>query len=204
MDKVVMYIHGKGGDAEEAAHYRSIFTGCDVVGFDYTAQFPWEAEEEFPMLFDRIRRHYESVQIIANSIGAYFVMDALSDKRIEKAYFISPIVNMEQLIVDMMSWAGVAEDELRDKREIRTAFGETLSWEYLCYVRENPIVWKTPTDILFGEKDNLTSYATISAFAKRTNATLTVMRNGEHWFHTEEQTEFLDEWISRSAGCISV
>ena len=21
------------------------------------------------------------------------------------------------------------------------------------------------------------------------------MRNGEHWFHTEEQMKFLDEWI---------
>ena len=24
---------------------------------------------------------------------------------------------------------------------------------------------------------------------------LTVMENGEHWFHTEEQMKFLDEWI---------
>ena len=28
--------------------------------------------------------------------------------------------------------------------------------------------------------------------------TLTVMRNGEHWFHTEEQMKFLDEWINKS------
>ena len=36
----------------------------------------------------------------------------------------------------------------------------------------------------------------ISEFAKQTNATLTVMRNGEYWFHTEEQMKFLDEWIT--------
>lgn len=60
---------------------------------------------------------------------------------------------MEQLIVDMMFWANVTEDELQDKKEIETTFGETLSWEYLCYVRRNPITWKIPTDILFGEKD---------------------------------------------------
>lgn len=36
-------------------------------------------------------------------------------------------------------------------------------------------------------------------FTKQTNATLTVMRNGEHWFHTEEQMKFLDEWINKSA-----
>lgn len=85
------------------------------------------------------------------------------------------------------------------KKEIETTFGETLSWEYLCYVRRNPIKWKITTDILFGEKDNLTSYAAISEFAKQTKATLTIMKNGEHWFHTEEQMNFLDEWINKSA-----
>ena len=198
MDKVVIYIHGKGGNAEESVHYKSLFSDCDVVGLNYTAQYPWEAKKEFPPLFEQICKNYKSVQIVANSIGAYFAMNALVGQQIEKAYFISPIVNMEQLIVDMMFWANVTEDELQDRKEIETTLGETLSWEYLCYVRKNPITWEIPTDILFGEKDNLTSYATISEFAKQTKSTLTVMRNGEHWFHTEEQMKFLDEWINKS------
>ena len=195
MDKVVVYIHGKGGNAEEANHYKTLFRNCDVLGLDYTAQFPWEAKEEFPLLFDRICKGYQSVQIIANSIGAYFAMGTLSDYQIEKAYFISPVVNMEKLISDMMTWANITEDELHEKKEIQTPFGETLSWKYLCYTRENPISWNIPTNILYGENDNLTSYATIAEFAKRWNATLTVMKSGEHWFHTEEQMKFLDDWI---------
>ena len=95
-------------------------------------------------------------------------------------------------------WANVTEDELCGKKEIQTDFGETLSWENLCYVREHPIVWTVPTHILYGENDNLTSYETISEFANRIKATLTVMKNGEHWFHTEEQMKFLDNWISNS------
>ena len=59
-----------------------------------------------------ICKNYKSVQVIANSIGAYLAMNALSDKQIEKAYFISPVVNMEKLITDMMLWANVTEDEL--------------------------------------------------------------------------------------------
>ena len=51
MDKAVIYIHGKGGNAEEAIHYKPLFSNCDVIGLDYTAQFPWEAKEEFPLLF---------------------------------------------------------------------------------------------------------------------------------------------------------
>ncbi len=127
--------------------------------------------------------------------GAFFSMNADIDSMIEKAYFISPIVDMERLITDMMSWANVTEDELKEKGTIRTSFGEDLSWEYLCYVREHPIKWNVPTYILYGSRDNLTSPDTITTFAKSHNAKLTVMENGEHWFHTDEQMRFLDDWI---------
>ena len=93
VDKAVIYIHGKGGNAEEAIHYKPLFSNCDVIGLDYTAQFPWEAKEEFPLLFNSIYRNYKTVEVIANSIGAYFAINALSNQQIEKAYFISPVVN---------------------------------------------------------------------------------------------------------------
>ena len=35
----------------------------------------------------------------------------------EKAYFISPVVDMERLIADMMIWANVTEDELKDEKK---------------------------------------------------------------------------------------
>lgn len=141
---------------------------------------------------------YDSVILIANSIGAFFSMNALAKKTISKALFISPIVNMERLITDMMSWSNVTEDELCSKKEISTDFGETLSWEYLCYVRKHPIKWNIPTCILYAANDNLTSRKTVSEFASQTGATLTVMQNGEHWFHTDEQMAFLDNWIKES------
>ena len=71
-------------------------------------------------------------------------MNAFSDKQIDKAMFISPVVDMENLITNMMKWANVTENELRDKKTISTEFGETLSWEYLCYVRENQIFGMYP------------------------------------------------------------
>ena len=66
-------------------------------------------------------------------------------KLILKSFFISPILDMERLILDMMRWAEVSEDELAEKEEIPTDFGETLSWKYFCYVREHPISWEIPT-----------------------------------------------------------
>ena len=200
MKKAIIYIHGKGGNAGEAAHYRPLFPECDVPGFDYKAQTPWEAESEFKKYFDKMTEKYDTVSIIANSIGAYFAMCAWGGKPIERAYFISPVVDMERLITDMMTWAGVTEDELREKREIETNFGETLSWEYLTYVREHPLFWQVPTHILYGEKDRLTSCQTVSAFAEKCGASLTVMPAGEHWFHTPEQMAYLDNWLKHCDG----
>ena len=196
MKKLTVYVHGKVGNAAEAEHYIPLFPECEVIGFDYRAENPWEAKAEFPAFFDEQKKHFDEITLIANSIGAFFSMSSLDEKQIKRAMFISPIVNMERLIRNMMTWANVSEADLRERGEIATSFGETLSWKYLCYVRENPLKWRVPTAILYGERDNLTSFPTISAFAEKTGASLTVMQGGEHWFHTDEQTAFLDNWIT--------
>lgn len=198
MRRLVIYIHGKGGNAEEAKHYQSLFAESDVIGFDYQSQNPWEAKSEFSHFYDLHSKEYDSVILIANSIGAFFSMSSLAEKKISQAMFISPIVNMEKLITDMMMWSNVTETELQSRKEIPTEFGETLSWEYLCYVREHPIVWSIPTCILYGGKDSLTSRETISEFADSIGAVLTVMEDGEHWFHTDVQMKVLDNWICDS------
>ena len=198
MKKLVIYVHGKGGTAEEAMHYRTLFVESDVIGFDYKSQNPWEAKREFSDFYDLHSKEYNSVILVANSIGAFFSMHALAEKNISKALFISPISNMEKLITNMMIWSNVTEEELCRKKEISTGFGETLSWEYLCYVRKHPIKWNIPTCILYGANDNLPSLVTVSEFAEHIGASLTIMNDGEHWFHTNEKMEFLDNWIRNS------
>ena len=193
MINAVLYIHGKDGNAAEADHYKELFPFCDVFGLDYKNDTPWAAGDEIREAARSLSVKYENVILVANSIGAFFAMSALSEMWIEKAYFISPVVNMENLIANMMTWANVTEEELRDKGEIDTSFGETLSWEYLCYVREHPVHWTAPTHILYGAKDNLTPLETISAFANQIGATLTIMEIGEHRLHTEEQMRFIDD-----------
>ena len=197
MKKLVIYIHGKGGNADEAYHYKPLFPDYDVIGFDYKSETPWVAKQEFSAYFDSVAAGYDEVVLIANSIGAFFSMNALGEKCIKQALFISPMVNLEKLICNMMLWANVSEDELREKGEIAMNFGETLSWKYLCYVRENPIQWNIPTHILYGSNDNLTDLETMQDLAQKVGASLTIMQGGEHWFHTDEQMDFLDRWIEK-------
>lgn len=196
---LILYVHGKGGDIKEAERFKSIFDFCDVTGLDYKSETPWDAENEFSKLFDEATSGYTSVILIANSIGAYFSTCALSAKKIDKAFFISPVVDMKKLIEDMMKAAGVTESDLIEKGTIKTDFGETLSKDYYEYAKNKKILWNIPTYILYGEKDNLTSFDTIMSFTKSIKAHITVMPNGEHWFHTPEQTSFLDDWLRQNA-----
>lgn len=197
MKKSVLYIHGKGGSAAECEHYRRLFTDCEIFGLDYQTFTPWETGAEIRTAVEKLAARYDHVILIANSIGAFFSMYAGIGNMIQKAYFISPIVDMEKLICNMMQRANVTEAELKAKGVIHTGFGEDLSWEYLRYVRSHPIDWSVPTEILYGSDDNLTSSETIRSFADKHNTGLTVMEQGEHWFHTEEQMRFLDEWFRK-------
>ena len=167
-----------------------------VIGFDYHSQTPWDAKDEFPAFFAAQHKRGERLTLIANSIGAYLSLHSLDETLVDEARFISPVVDMEKLIGNMMLWSNVTEAQLAERGEIATDFGETLSWRYLCYVREHPVAWRVPTRILYGEKDSLTSMETISAFAAQHGAELTIMPGGEHWFHTAEQMRFLDDWIT--------
>lgn len=196
MKRGILYVHGKGGSAAEADRFRAVCPGFDVLGTDCQGEFPWEAASQIAVAYDEARRQYDRIVILANSIGAYFSMLALQDRELDKALFVSPVLDMERLILDMMGWAGVSEEMLREKGEIPTAFGETLSWAYLCYVREHPITWQVPTEILYAGGDHLVSRQTVEHFAAEHDAGLTVLEGGEHWFHTGDQLDFLDSWLS--------
>ena len=192
---IILYIHGKGGNATEAEHYRSLLPQYEVIGLDYKSDTPWEFSREVLPYADSLVREHGKIIIIASSIGAYFAMNSLSERQVDRAFFISPVADMNRLITDMMKWADVSEKLLREKGTIDTDFGETLSWEYYNYAKNHPVKWNVPTEILYGECDNLISYETVSDFADKHSAGLTVLKGGEHWFHTDGQMKFLDDWI---------
>ena len=110
MKNAVVYIHGKGGSADEALYYKKFFNDdYELLGFNYKSELPWQADEEFQNYFDSLIPNYNEILLIANSIGAYFSMLSLSEKPIKKALFVSPIVDMENIILHMMKRARISE-----------------------------------------------------------------------------------------------
>ena len=116
----------------------------------------------------------------------------------DRALLASPILNMEELILTMISWAGATEDQLREQETIPTSSGQTLSWKYLRWVRNHPVpTWNCPIRILYGSRDNMTPRQTVEEYVQQHNAQLTVPEGGEHWLHTQEQLAALRKWEER-------
>jgi alpha-beta hydrolase superfamily lysophospholipase len=206
-EKGYLFVHGQGGSKEEAAAFAELAVpaGFEVAGIDLPRHGerenqpenfdPWTAAPELQAVMAWLKKRWRGISLRANSIGAYFSMLAFADEKIEKALLVSPIVDMERLICDMMGWAGVTEEALRARGEIPTEFGQTLSWRYLCWVREHKAAaWRAPTSILYAGHDNLTANETIACFAAAHGAQLTIYEPGEHWFHTPDQLDALRTW----------
>ena len=135
--------------------------------------------------------------LFACSLGAYFSLLAYRDLPLEQCLFLSPLLDMERIIQNMMGTFDVSEDRLRTEKEIETPTGQTLDWDYYCYVRSHPIdLWDKPTAILYGSADQITEFDVVSEFAKRYHCALRVLEDGEHYFHTDEQLRYFRQWLS--------
>lgn len=205
-DRVWLFVHGKCGYKEEAEAFAESACpkGVQVLAIDLpehgerkavTGFDPWHVVPELKEIMTYLWQRWAHVSLRANSIGAWFSMLAFSDTPLEQTLFVSPVLDMRKLIQNMLLWASADEDRLEREGEISTDFGETLSWKYLQYATAHPITkWAAPTSILYAGQDNLTDRSTVDSFVSRFGCHLTVMENGEHWFHTPKQLDMLKRW----------
>ena len=153
---------------------------------------------DLKQIIEYAKVNYNEINIWACSIGAYFSLLAYKDEDLKQCLFLSPVVNMKIIIENMMLWSNTTEKELNEKQDIKTDFGQTLYWDYYLYVKENPITnWNKKTYILYGNKDNMQNENIIEDFTNEFNCDLTILKNGEHYFYTEEQLNFYNDWLDK-------
>lgn len=153
---------------------------------------------DLKQIIEYAKANYNEINIWACSIGAYFSLLAYKDEDLKQCLFLSPVVNMKIIIENMMLWSNTTEIELNEKQEIKTDFGQTLYWDYYLYVKKNPITnWNKKTYILYGNKDNMQNESIIKDFSNEFNCDLTILKNGEHYFYTEEQLNFYNDWLDK-------
>lgn len=176
--KLFLYVHGQGGNKEEAEFFANIVCqySWQVLSVDLPEHGerigeknsfdPWHVKPELCAIMEYAKSEWQQISLFANSIGVWFSMLSFKNEKLVKCLFVSPILDMEYLISNMMNWANVTEEQLECQLTIPTTFGQTLSWEYLLFARKNPILnWIIPTEILYGGIDNLTELSVVEKFS---------------------------------------
>jgi len=207
-NSVYIYVHGKMSSKDGAQGFaeKAVQKGYQVLSFDLpehgertNENYPcmvWNGVYDLGIIEKYVRQVWRDICLYGSSLGAYFSLLAYKDLPLRKSLFLSPVLDMERLIQNMMIWFDVNEQMLKEKKEIPTPMGETFYWDYYCFVKENPIdKWNVPTSILYGSEDNLTEREVAESFSMRFNCDLTVLEGSEHWFHTEKQLAFLNKWL---------
>lgn len=212
--KIFIAVHGNMSNKEDTVismlAEKAIEKGYKVVSFDLPMHGerigqeygcnPQNCVNDLLAVYDYVKGMAQDISLFACSMGAYFSLLAYHNFDLKQALFLSPVVNMEQIIHNMMTGFGVSQERLQKEKIIELPIGQNLEWDYFSYVKANPInfEWNIPTTILYGTADNLCEWKEISHFTERYKANLQVVQHGEHFFHTQEQLNILNEWIDKN------
>lgn len=154
--------------------------------------------EDLKKIMEFAKKHWDSISIMATSIGVYFSLLAYKKEKLEQSLFLSPLVDMNSMIKNMMKSFDITEERLFREKEIVTPIGQVLYWDYYQYVKNNPITdWNHPTAILYGKRDTICEYSAVSSFATQFNCNLEISEHSEHYFHTNNDYEIYKNWLSK-------
>lgn len=206
--RAVLYVHGKKASRESAEELATvaIARGWQVLSFDLpghgdrrddpTPCDVWHAVPDLKTVLSAARERWQTLGLFANSIGAYFSLQAYENESFAFCLFQSPILDMEGLIRRMFGWFGVSEEQLWLHGEIETPV-ETLSWRYFCYAREHKTaVWPTGAHILHGGRDALQSRGDAEAFCRAFGGEVTEIPCCDHPFLEEGDRAVVLTWIA--------
>ena len=211
--KVFIAVHGNMSNKEDEVikilAEKVVSRGYQVLSFDLPEHGDRKENREYicnvqncindlKQVIKFAKEKYSNINLWACSMGAYFSLQAYKDETLDQCLFLSPVVNMKMIIDNMMKWSNVTEKELKERGEIKTDFGATLYWDYYEFVFNNPVTkWNNKTYILYGDKDNMQDEELIRDFCSQYNCDLTVLKGGEHYFHTIEQLDYYKMWLDK-------
>lgn len=179
-DKVYLFVHGHGGNKEEAQAFAEVVNplGYQVIGIDLSLmEMPEKVMSLLTDVAQYLKQNYRSINVRANSIGCWFSMQVFQQGGLDKALFVSPLLDMKTFI------------ECADHREKR----------YYEWVQSHPIErWNTETFILRPRRDAVIAEKVYESFLSQHPCQVEIVENGEHRFHTTEQLEILRQWEYKS------
>lgn len=210
---VYLAVHGKYGCKEEASGFTRLAAeqGFQTLSIDLPAHGVRKNEPlacnarngaaDVKTAVSYALQTWENVGLYAVSLGAYFSLLACADANLKNCLLLSPVLDMEGLIQNMLAWSGFTEETLRERGTVATQF-ETLEWEDYCYVKAHPVRgFCAPTSVFMGAQDELTPRETAEAFCKTCGANLTLLEGAKHYLNGEGEREAVQAWLQEQIHC---
>lgn len=142
-NKLFIAVHGNLSHKEdtviELLANEAIKKGYQVLSFDLPEHGDRKGEEtpckvqhcvhDLKEIGKYAQEHWDQVSLFACSMGAYFSMLTYRDIGLKTALFLSPVVDMERIIRNMMIWFQVSPERLEKEGTIDTPVGQKLYWD---------------------------------------------------------------------------
>ena len=191
--RAVIGVHGQFSNRRDPvmAQYGDVIAsrGDQLISFDLPAHGdrqddkafnPIEASPEVRTFARLARSQSTEVSLLANSIGAYFSLCDTPAGTFERAWLISPLLDLEYYIRDMMAEYSVTDEQLEAQTVIDTPRG-VLDWPYLRFVEEHPAKLDTPIWIIRGDQDEMVPLGILSRFVGAPGVELVQIEGGQHF-----------------------
>nr|WP_326172013.1 alpha/beta hydrolase [uncultured Oscillibacter sp.] len=210
-DHVILAVHGHQSHKLDGPI--AVLAECaapwQVLSFDLPEHGDWRGvgrrcttrtgTEDLRKMLDFARKRWARVSLFANSMGVWLSLRAFAREPLEHAWFLSPLVDMERMAGNLMTWFQISEERLRREGVVPTPAGVAVCWEDFRDAREHPVQhWDVPTDILYGGADTVCEPDTVQTFSRRFSCRLEIAEGMEHYFHTPEQMAVYRAWLKRT------
>jgi hypothetical protein len=208
--RVIIAVHGYFANKEDACiailAEESVSAGYQVLSFDLPAHgdrshiesecHVEQAVKDIRTIITEARKYFSQIELFACSIGASFSLLACENELIKKIYFLSPIVDLEALTLNMMADAGITEATLKCQQFIKVPSGPCFRHDYLAYLQQHRILdWSLPTHILMGGDDNIACTQTVMEFSRKYQATIDIIDGAPHYLNRQEDREVFRYWL---------
>lgn len=207
--RVIIAIHGEGSHKEDAIiailARIAVDKGAQVLSFDLPGdekniENGQDIEQNINVLqqiMEVAKKKWQKIGVFAYSISAYYALQAYQEEsQIDYVYFLSPILDLFEILDEEMQRNEITEEQLELEQEIETKNAMLLDWHYYTYVKEHQkIKWEHPTYILYGKEDKFQSIEIVKKFATEFQSKLKLIGKNGHYFNTKESLKSYCEWL---------
>jgi putative alpha/beta hydrolase len=161
---------------------------------DDKAFTPMDASPEVRAFARLARSQSTEVSLLANSIGAYFSLCDTPAGTFERAWMVSPLLDLEYYIRDIMAEYSVTDEQLEAQTVIDTPRG-VLERSYLRFVEEHPARLNAPSWIIRGDQDEVVPLNALSRFVGAPGVELVQVEGGQHFLGQPPHLDTVVAWF---------